>query len=125
MLNKATELKKSFGDTYIALDVLLLALYEDKDIGLLFLGQTNLIFYCFHSGDVFSRNDLTKTKCEDTIKAVRGSRKVDSKGAEEHFEVVSPLFQKSLLAVTGFAQVCSEPGRVGRDGEVRSSNRQG
>jgi len=98
VLNKATELKKSFGDSYIALDVLLLALYEDKDIG-----------------DVFSRNDLTKTKCEDTIKAVRGSRKVDSKGAEEHFEAL----RKYAVNLVELAEMGKLDPVIGRDDEIR------
>eukprot|EP00668_Euglena_longa_P002968 GGOE01003465.1.p1 GENE.GGOE01003465.1~~GGOE01003465.1.p1 ORF type:complete len:907 (-),score=152.93 GGOE01003465.1:259-2955(-) len=98
VLNKATELKKTFGDTFIALDVLLLALYEDRDIA-----------------DVFSRNDFTKQKCEDTIKLIRGSRKVDSKGAEENFEAL----RKYAVNMVELAEMGKLDPVIGRDDEIR------
>ena len=98
VLNKAGDLQKKFGDSYLALDLLLLALFEDRDVG-----------------GAFETHKFSRQKCEETIKLIRGNRKVDSKGAENHFEAL----RKYAVNMVELAEMGKLDPVIGRDDEIR------
>eukprot|EP01117_Protostelium_nocturnum_P019508 TRINITY_DN8472_c0_g1_i1.p1 TRINITY_DN8472_c0_g1~~TRINITY_DN8472_c0_g1_i1.p1 ORF type:complete len:873 (+),score=338.28 TRINITY_DN8472_c0_g1_i1:136-2754(+) len=98
VLNNATAIMKKQEDTHMAVDHLILALADDKDVG-----------------NVFNENGLNKKTLETNIKAVRGNRKVDSKSAETQYEALSKYGTDMVEA--------AESGKldpvIGRDEEIR------
>ena len=98
VLNKAGDLQRKFGDSYLALDLLLLALFEDRDVG-----------------GAFETHKFPRQKCEETIKLIRGNRKVDGKGAENHFEAL----RKYAVNMVELAEMGKLDPVIGRDDEIR------
>lgn len=72
LLRNAIQLQKKQGDSHLAVDHLLLAVAEDKDI-------MNAL------GD----SGLSKSQLVDTIKQLRGGRKVEGKGAEGQYDALN------------------------------------
>lgn len=98
VLRNAQQLQKKQGDSHLAVDHILLALAEEKDI-MSALGDAG----------------LSKAQLVDTIKQVRGSRKVEGKGAEESYDALNK-YGHDLVAD-------AEAGKldpvIGRDDEIR------
>lgn len=98
VLNKAAEIQKKQGDGFIALDVLLLALFEDSTVG-----------------KVFQSAGLTKQKAEESMAAIRGTRKVENRHAETTFEAL----RKYAINVVELAEAGKLDPVIGRDEEIR------
>eukprot|EP00993_Chasmostoma_nieuportense_P000784 NODE_171_length_2826_cov_559.630974_g158_i0.p1 GENE.NODE_171_length_2826_cov_559.630974_g158_i0~~NODE_171_length_2826_cov_559.630974_g158_i0.p1 ORF type:complete len:872 (+),score=205.77 NODE_171_length_2826_cov_559.630974_g158_i0:66-2681(+) len=98
VFNKAVELQKKKDDAYVAIDILLLALYEDPDVskGLTAIG-------------------MGKKHCEEIISALRGKRKVASKNAESTFEALA----KYAINLVAMAEDNKLDPVIGRDEEIR------
>jgi len=98
VLRAAVEIQKKQGDSHMAIDHLLLALAQDSEIA-----------------KAFSEAGLTSKALETAVKEVRGSKKVDSKGAEGNYEALSK-YGRDLVAD-------AEAGKldpvIGRDDEIR------
>lgn len=98
VLEKATDIMKKQGDTHLAVDHLLLALTQDNDVS-----------------KILKDGGLTTAKIEQAVKEVRGTRKVDSKHAEETYEALTKYGRDLVLD--------AENGKldpvIGRDEEIR------
>lgn len=98
-LEKATDIQKQQGDTHLAVDHLILALIKDSEI----------------ARAMSEVAGMTASKIEAAVKEIRGSRKVESKSAEETYEALSK-YGRDLVAD-------AEAGKldpvIGRDDEIR------
>jgi len=98
VLEKATDIMKKQNDTHLAVDHLLLALTQDNDVA-----------------KILKDGGLTPAKIEQAVKEVRGTRKVDSKHAEETYEALTKYGRDLVLD--------AENGKldpvIGRDEEIR------
>lgn len=72
LLRAAQTKQRDQGDSHLAVDHILVVLHEDRDVAA-----------------ALNEVGLTKSKLEAAVKDVRGSRKVDSKSAEETYEALS------------------------------------
>ncbi|GJQ09284.1 hypothetical protein GpartN1_g1075.t1 [Galdieria partita] len=98
VIRDAQSLRKKQGDTHLAVDHLLIALCDDKDV-----------IACFASAD------LTKHALEEAVKSVRGNRKVDSKAADSTYDALNQYAQDFVaLAEEGKLDPV-----IGRDDEIR------
>jgi len=98
VLQKAAKFAKQNGDTHVALDHLLLAIIEEID--------------CTKA---FETGGLTKIALENAIKQVRGSNKVNSKGAEGQYDSLN----KYGTDLTASAEEGKLDPVIGRDEEIR------
>lgn len=98
VLRKAQEYQKKNEDSHMAIDHILLALPEDRDVS-----------------NALSEAGLTKDKLESAIKSVRGNRKVDTKSAEDTYEALNKYGHDLVKD--------AEEGKldpvIGRDDEIR------
>jgi len=98
VLEKATEIMKKQTDTHLAVDHLLLALVQDSEVQ-----------------KILKEQGLPAAKVEQAVKEVRGTRKVESKNAEETYEALTK-YGRDLVAD-------AEAGKldpvIGRDEEIR------
>jgi ATP-dependent Clp protease ATP-binding subunit ClpB len=99
LLNITDKLAQKRNDTYIASEMFLLALAEDK-------GET---------GKLLKKNGLTKNALEAAIMAVRGNEGVDSQEAEGQREAL----KKYTLDLTERARAGKLDPVIGRDDEIR------
>jgi ATP-dependent Clp protease ATP-binding subunit ClpB len=98
LLHRATNLSKSNGDALVALDHLMMALYDDRE-----------------TKDALQEASLTKQICQAAIDEIRGGRKVTSSSAEEQYEALSKYgIDLILLAEEGKLDPV-----IGRDEEIR------
>lgn len=72
VLRHAQQIQKKQGDSHLAVDHVLLALAEEKDI-ISILGDSG----------------LSKAQLQDTVKQLRGNRKVEGKSAEEAYDALN------------------------------------
>jgi ATP-dependent Clp protease ATP-binding subunit ClpB len=97
-LRDAQALQKAQKDSHLAIDHLLNAIMDDKDVS-----------------SVMKELNLPKSKIEQSIKETRGSRKVESKSAESTYEALSK-YGTDLVSL-------AESGKldpvIGRDDEIR------
>jgi len=98
MLRAAQDIQRKQEDSHLAIDHLLLALGQDKDVGKL-----------------LSEGGLPPAILEKTIKQVRGNRKVDSKSAEATYEALS----KYGVDMVKLAEEGKLDPVIGRDDEIR------
>lgn len=97
-LNKAQEIQKQKGDSHIAVDHLILALVDNPDFQ-----------------PILQEAGITKTAIENTIKAIRGNRKVDSTHAEETYDALNKYGHDLVeAALKGKLDPV-----IGRDDEIR------
>lgn len=82
-LRSAQDMQKKNGDSHLAVDHLLLALYNDKDVS-----------------NAFSENGLPKDKLEATLKTVRGNRKVSTPSLLLFFMSCSSLSRSSFATLS-------------------------
>ncbi|KAL6048524.1 Double Clp-N motif domain-containing protein [Balamuthia mandrillaris] len=98
VLRQAQKLQTEQQDSHVALDHLMQALYEDKDVK-----------------EAFESCGLPLKRMAETIKLLRGNRKVENKSAESTYEALSKYGQDLVAA--------AEEGKldpvIGRDDEIR------
>jgi ATP-dependent Clp protease ATP-binding subunit ClpB len=99
LLNLTDKHAQKRGDTYIASEMFLLALADDK-------GET---------GRLLKQNGLTKAALEQAIQAVRGGEQVNSQEAEGSREAL----KKYTLDLTERARLGKLDPVIGRDDEIR------
>jgi len=99
LLNVTDKLAQKRGDAYIASEMFLLALADDKG----------------EAGKLLKQNGLTKTALEAAIQAVRGNESVDSQEAEGQREAL----KKYTLDLTERARLGKLDPVIGRDDEIR------
>jgi ATP-dependent Clp protease ATP-binding subunit ClpB len=99
LLNLTDKHAQKRGDTYIASEMFLLALADDK-------GET---------GRLLKQNGLTKAALEQAIQAVRGGEQVNSQEAEGSREAL----KKYTLDLTERARMGKLDPVIGRDDEIR------
>ena len=99
LLNLTDKLAQKRNDAYIAIEMFLLALAEDK-------GET---------GKLLKQNGLTKNALEAAIMAVRGNESVDNQEAEGQREAL----KKYTLDLTERARAGKLDPVIGRDDEIR------
>jgi ATP-dependent Clp protease ATP-binding subunit ClpB len=99
LLNLADKESQKHGDQFIATEMVLLALTEDKS----------------EAGKIARENGLTRKALEAAIKAVRGSSKVDSAEGEGQREAL----KKYTLDLTERARIGKLDPVIGRDDEIR------
>ncbi|HPX87950.1 MAG TPA: ATP-dependent chaperone ClpB [Methylophilaceae bacterium] len=99
LLNVTDKFAQKRGDTYIASEMFLLALADDK-------GET---------GRLLKQHGLTKTALEAAITAVRGNENVNSQEAEGQRESL----QKYTIDLTERARLGKLDPVIGRDDEIR------
>lgn len=99
LLNVTDKLAQKSGDSYIASEMFLLALAEDK-------GQT---------GQLLKQHGLSQKALEQAIKAVRGNESVNSQEAEGQREAL----KKYTLDLTERARAGKLDPVIGRDDEIR------
>jgi ATP-dependent Clp protease ATP-binding subunit ClpB len=99
LLNITDKLAQKSGDSYIASEMFLLALAEDK-------GQT---------GQLLKQHGLSQKALEQAIKAVRGNESVNSQEAEGQREAL----KKYTLDLTERARAGKLDPVIGRDDEIR------
>ncbi|MNK04359.1 Chaperone protein ClpB [compost metagenome] len=99
LLNLADKESQLHGDQFIATEMVLLALTEDKS----------------EAGKIARENGLTRKALEAAIKAVRGSSKVDSADGEGQREAL----KKYTLDLTERARIGKLDPVIGRDDEIR------
>ncbi|MNR88966.1 Chaperone protein ClpB [compost metagenome] len=99
LLNLADKESQMHGDQFIATEMVLLALTEDKS----------------EAGKIARENGLTRKALEAAIKAVRGSAKVDSADGEGQREAL----KKYTLDLTERARIGKLDPVIGRDDEIR------
>mmetsp|Transcript_13610 Transcript_13610/g.34653 ORF Transcript_13610/g.34653 Transcript_13610/m.34653 type:complete len:884 (+) Transcript_13610:243-2894(+) len=97
-LKTAAAKSKAMDDSYVAVDHLILAVAEDRDV-----------LKCFQSAGANAK------AIEEAVKAVRGKRKVDSKSAESVYEAL----QRYAVDLTGEAEAGKLDPVIGRDDEIR------
>ncbi|HWU98205.1 MAG TPA: ATP-dependent chaperone ClpB [Oxalicibacterium sp.] len=99
LLNLADKESQKHGDEFIATEMVLLALTEDKS----------------DAGKIARENGLTRKALEAAIKAVRGNSKVDSAEGEGQREAL----KKYTLDLTERARIGKLDPVIGRDDEIR------
>ncbi|ACT47468.1 ATP-dependent chaperone ClpB [Methylotenera mobilis] len=99
LLNVTDKLSQKRGDAYIASEMFLLALADDK-------GET---------AKLLKQNGLTKTALEAAVQAVRGNENVDSQEAEGQRESL----KKYTIDLTERARLGKLDPVIGRDDEIR------
>jgi len=99
LLNMTDKLSQKRGDAYIASEMFLLALADDK-------GET---------AKLLKQNGLTKTALEAAVQAVRGNENVDSQEAEGQRESL----KKYTIDLTERARLGKLDPVIGRDDEIR------
>jgi len=99
LLNVTDKLAQKRGDAYIASEMFLLALADDK-------GET---------AKLLKQNGLTKAALEAAVQAVRGSESVNSQEAESQREAL----KKYTLDLTERARLGKLDPVIGRDDEIR------
>src|SRR3989344_5940524 len=99
LLNLTDKHAQKRGDTYIASEMFLLALADDKG----------------ESGRLLKQNGLTKAALEQAIQAVRGGEQVNSQEAEGSREAL----KKYTLDLTERARMGKLDPVIGRDDEIR------
>ena len=99
LLNITDKLAQKRGDAYIASEIFLLALADDK-------GET---------ARLLKQNGLAKTALEAAVQAVRGSESVDSQEAEGQREAL----KKYTVDLTERARLGKLDPVIGRDDEIR------
>ncbi|MES2534361.1 MAG: ATP-dependent chaperone ClpB [Pseudomonadota bacterium] len=99
LLNLADKEAQKFGDKFIASEMVLLALTEDKS----------------EAGKLARENGLTRSALEAAIKAVRGGANVDSQESEGQREAL----KKYTLDLTERARLGKLDPVIGRDDEIR------
>jgi len=99
LLNVTDKLAQKRGDAYIASEMFLLALADDKG----------------EAGKLLKQNGLTKAALEASIHAVRGDGSVDSQEAEGQREAL----KKYTLDLTERARMGKLDPVIGRDDEIR------
>ncbi|KAI9293440.1 hypothetical protein K502DRAFT_318294 [Neoconidiobolus thromboides FSU 785] len=98
LLQEATQLSKKMKDSFVAVDHLILAMLEEKDIL-----------------QAFKDGGATKKSIENALTQIRGNRKVDSKSAEETYEALSK-YAVDLIELANSGKI--DP-VIGRDEEIR------
>ena len=98
IIQRAMALAKSNSDSLVALDHLLLAIYDDKT-----------------TKDVLESAGLSKKLAEKTVKSIRGNRKITSTSAEEAFEAL----EKYGIDLVKEAEDGKLDPVIGRDEEIR------
>ncbi len=99
LLNVTDKLAQKRGDAYIASEMFLLALADDKG----------------DAGKLLKQNGLTKAALEAAVQAVRGSENVNSQEAEGQREAL----KKYTLDLTERARMGKLDPVIGRDDEIR------
>jgi ATP-dependent Clp protease ATP-binding subunit ClpB len=99
LLNLTDKLSQKRGDAYIASEMFLLALADDKG----------------EAAKLLKQNGLTKSALESAIQAVRGNESVDSQEAEGQRESL----KKYTLDLTERARLGKLDPVIGRDDEIR------
>ncbi|WP_353155493.1 ATP-dependent chaperone ClpB [Herminiimonas fonticola] len=99
LLNLADKESQMHGDEFIATEMLLLALTEDKS----------------DAGKIARENGLTRKALQAAIKAVRGNSKIDSAEGEGQREAL----KKYTLDLTERARIGKLDPVIGRDDEIR------
>ena len=99
LLNLTDKLSQKRGDAYIASEMFLLALADDKG----------------EAAKLLKQNGLTKSALESAIQAVRGNESVDSQEAEGQRESL----KKYTLDLTERARMGKLDPVIGRDDEIR------
>ncbi len=99
LLNLTDKLSQKRGDAYIASEMFLLALADDKG----------------EAAKLLKQNGLTKSALESAIQAVRGSESVDSQEAEGQRESL----KKYTMDLTERARMGKLDPVIGRDDEIR------
>jgi ATP-dependent Clp protease ATP-binding subunit ClpB len=101
-LREAQSLQKTMHDSYIAQDHLLRALIKDSSIAA-----------------VLKELGLTEATLNTAIEQIRGSRRVESKSAEQGFDAL----QKYAVDLTALAEEGKLDPVIGRDNEIRRAIR--
>ncbi|MDP2153663.1 MAG: ATP-dependent chaperone ClpB [Methylotenera sp.] len=99
LLNVTDKLSQKRGDAYIASEMFLLALADDKG----------------EAGKLLKQNGLTKAALEAAVQAVRGNENVDSQEAEGQRESL----KKFTIDLTERARLGKLDPVIGRDDEIR------
>lgn len=99
LLNVTDKLAQKSGDSYIASEMFLLALADDKG----------------HTGKLLKQHGVSKSALEQAIKAVRGNDSVNSQEAEGQREAL----KKYTLDLTERARAGKLDPVIGRDDEIR------
>ena len=98
LLQKAEDIQGKSEDTHVAVDHLILALLDDG-----------------HVKDALQSNGINRGQIENTVKAMRGSRKVTGENAEETYDALS----KYGTDLTKRAEEGKLDPVIGRDEEIR------
>lgn len=98
VIQRAMALAKSNADSLVALDHLLVAIYDDRS-----------------TKDVLESAGLTKKVVEKTVQSIRGKRKITSTSAEETFEAL----EKYGIDLVKEAEDGKLDPVIGRDDEIR------
>ena len=98
VLKVADKIRSAQQDTHLAVDHLLLAALDDKDVS-----------------EVLKECNIRKKQVEAAVKEVRGGRKVESKSAEDTFEALEKYGQD----LTKLAEEGKLDPVIGRDNEIR------
>lgn len=98
MIQRASKSAKANGDSLIALDHLLMALYEDSEVK-----------------DILTNAGLTKKIAQKTVDELRGGKKVTSASAEEQYEAL----EKYGIDLIKEAEKGKLDPVIGRDEEIR------
>lgn len=97
MIRNAITIQKKQGDSLLAVDHIIMALADEKDIM-----------------QAFGDAGLSKQTLQDTIKSLRGNRKVESKSAEEAYDALS----KYGIDLIALAEAGKLDPVIGRDDEI-------
>ena len=98
LLNNSQTIMKNKHDSHLAIDHLILALFDDSDLT-----------------RIFSESSITKNSIQIAINQIRGSRHVDSKTADSSYEALSKY---AIDLVEQAAKNKLDP-VIGRDEEIR------
>jgi ATP-dependent Clp protease ATP-binding subunit ClpB len=98
LLQRSTKVAKANGDALVALDHLLMALYEDREVA-----------------DALKEAGLTKKLAQLAVEDLRGGRKVTSASAEEQYEAL----EKYGIDLVKMAEEGKLDPVIGRDEEIR------
>lgn len=98
LLQRATKAAKANGDALVAVDHLLMALYEDREVK-----------------EVLLESGLDKKKAQEAVDQLRGGKKVTSAGAEDQYEAL----EKYGIDLIKQAEDGKLDPVVGRDEEIR------
>jgi len=98
LFNAATKLSKANGDSLVALDHVLLSMFDDQQVA-----------------GAFRETGMSKNSVQNALSAMRGNRKVTSRSAEETYEALSK-YGVDLVAQASEGKL--DP-VIGRDDEIR------